>query len=49
MDNTTVKGFVRGAPSFMVDENIELNLEKLNSRDFYRLLNFKLRQSTPAG
>ena len=49
MDNTSVEGFVQGAPSFMLDENIVLNLEKLKCRDFYRLLNFKLHQSTPAG
>ena len=33
----------------MLDENIELNLEKLKFRDFFRFLNFKLHQSTPAG
>ena len=49
MDNTSVEGFVQGAPSFMLDENIVLNLEKLKCRDVYRLLNFKLHQSTPAG
>ena len=49
MDNTAVEGFVQGASSFMLDENIELNLEKLKYRNFYRLLNFKLHQSTPAG
>ena len=50
MDNTSVEGFVQGAPSFMLDENILLNLEKLKRRDFYRLLNFfKLHQSTAAG
>lgn len=54
MDNTAVEGFKcpRGLifySSFRLDENIELNLEILKSRDFYRLLNFKLHQSTPAG
>ena len=49
MDNTAVEGFVQEASSFMLDENIELNLEKLKYRDFYRLLNLKLHQSTPAG
>ena len=28
MDNTGVEGFVQGTPSFMLDENIVLNLEK---------------------
>ena len=42
MDNTSVEGFVQGAPSFMLNENIVLTLEKLKCRDFYRLLNFKL-------
>ena len=29
MDNVAVGGFVQGASSFMLDENIELNLDKL--------------------
>ena len=29
MDNMALEGFVQGASSFMLDENIELNLEKL--------------------
>ena len=49
MDNTTVEGFAQGAPSFMLDANIVLNLEKLKCRYFYRLLISKLHQSTPAG
>ena len=49
MDNTAVEGFVQGALSFMLDENIVLNLGKLKCQDFYQLLNFKLHQSTPAG
>ena len=49
MDNTSVEGFAQGAPSFMLDENIVLNLEKLKCRYFYRLLISKLHQSTPAG
>lgn len=33
----------------MPDQKIKLNLGKLKSRDFYRLLNFKPHQSTPVG
>ena len=29
MDNMALEGFVQGASSFMLDENVELNLEKL--------------------
>ena len=49
MANTAVEGFVQGTSSFMPDENIRVQFRKIKSREFYRLLDFKLHQATPAG
>ena len=48
-DNAEVEGFVQGASSFKQDENIELNLEKLKSRDFYRLYSSQLQLAYSVG